>query len=140
MTTMTQDVKATARAFYATIDADQMQSIPALCAEQFVAHLPGMAPLDRMAFQQFGQAFYAAFPDLHHVVEDQVADGDTVVNRLLARGTHRAEFQGIPPTGRAVEFAAISIQRYTDGVVIEQHVLVDTFSLLQQLGAVPTPG
>ena len=140
MTTITQDLKAPARAFYAAIDADQMQSIPALCAEQFVARLPGMPPLDRAAFQQFCQPFYAAFPGLYHVVEEQVAEGDTVVNRLLVRGTHQAAFQGIPPTGRAVEFAAISIQRFADSKLVEQHLLVDTLGLLQQLCAMPAPG
>jgi steroid delta-isomerase-like uncharacterized protein len=140
MTTTTQDFKAAARAFYASIDADQMQSIPALCAEQFIARLAGMPPMDRAAFQQFGQAFFAAFPDLYHIVEDQVAEGDMVVNRMLARGTHRGEFQGIPPTGRTVEFAAISIQRFAEGTLVEQHLMVDTLGLLQQIGAIPTPG
>ena len=101
MTTTTQDLKAAARDLLTTIDADQAQTIPTLFAEHFVAHMPGMPPLDRAAFQQFGRAFYAAFPDLRHHVEDQVAADDTVVNRLLVRGTHRGDFQGIPPTGKS---------------------------------------
>jgi steroid delta-isomerase-like uncharacterized protein len=140
MTTTALNFKAAARAFYAAIDADQMQSMPALCAEQFIARLPGMPPLDRAAFQQFGQAFFAAFPDLRHAVEDQLAEGDMVVNRMLVRGTHRGEFHGIPPTGRTVEFAAISVQRFAEGKLVEQHLMIDTFGLLQQLGAFPTTG
>jgi steroid delta-isomerase-like uncharacterized protein len=140
MTTTTQDFKAAARAFYAAIDADRMQAMPALCAEQFVARLPGMPPLDRAAFQQFGQAFFAAFPDLYHIVEDQVAEGNMVVNRMLVRGTHQAEFQGTPSTGRTVEFAAISVQRFAEGKLVEQHLMVDTFGLMQQIGAFPAPG
>ena len=96
---------------WAIIDANQMRTVPAVFAEHFVARLPGMPPLDRAAFQQFGQAFYAGFPDLRHHVEAQVAEGDTVTNRLLVRGTHRGAFQGIPPTGRAVEITAITMQR-----------------------------
>jgi steroid delta-isomerase-like uncharacterized protein len=139
MTTTSLDLKAAARDLLASIDADQARSMPALFAEQFVARLPGMPPLDRAAFQQFGQAFYAAFPDLRHSVEEQVAEGDTVVNRLLVRGTHRGEFQGIPPTGRAVEIAAVTIQRFAEGKIVETHLLFDTLGLLQQLGAVPAP-
>jgi steroid delta-isomerase-like uncharacterized protein len=134
------DLKATARELLASIDADQARSMPALFAEELVARLPGMPPLDRAAFQQFGQVFYAAFPDLRHSVEDQVAEGDTVVNRLLVRGTHRGDFQGIPPTGRTVEIAAITIQRFAEGKLVEMHLLFDTLGLLQQLGAVPAPG
>src|SRR5215207_431559 len=127
MTTTSQDLKAAAREQLASIDADRAQTMPALFAEAFVAHLPGMPPLDRAAFQQFGQASYAAFPDLRHAVEEQVQEGDTVVNRLLVRGTHQGDFQGIPPTGTSVEIAAITIQRFVDSQLVEQHLLVDTF-------------
>jgi steroid delta-isomerase-like uncharacterized protein len=134
-----EDLKALSRAFYATIDADHAQSMPPMLAEQLVVHQPGMPPLDRAAFQQFGQAFYAAFPDLQHRIEEQVSEGNTVVNRLLVRGTHRGAFQGIPPTGRSGEIAAISLQRFAGGQLVEQHLLFDTFGLLQQLGVVPVP-
>jgi len=140
MTTTSQDLKAAAREQLASIDADRAQTMPALFAEAFVARMPGMPPLDRAAFQQFGQAFYAAFPDLRHAVEQQVQEGDTVVNRLLVRGTHRGEFQGIPPTGREVEIAAVTIQRFADGKIVEMHLLLDALGLMQQLGALPAPG
>jgi steroid delta-isomerase-like uncharacterized protein len=139
VTTTTQDLKAAASELLAAIDANQARTLPAVFAEHFVARLPGMPPLDRGAFLQFAQAFYAAFPDLRHRVEEQVAEGNTVVNRLLVQGTHRGAFQGIPPSGKAVEIAAISMQRFEAGRVVEQHLLVDTLGLLQQLGAVPAP-
>lgn len=135
----TDDLKSITRAFYAAIDADRAQSIPPMLAEQLVVHVPGMAPLDRAAFQQFGQGFYAAFPDLQHTIEEQIAESNTVVTRLVARGTHRGEFQGMPPTGRPVTVAATSIQRYRDGQVVEQHLILDALGLLQQLGAIPAP-
>jgi len=136
MTTTSQDLKTAAREQLASIDADQAQSMPALFAEQFVTRMP---PLDRAGFQQFGQAFYAAFPDLRHSVEHQVQESETVVNRLLVRGTHRGDFQGIPATGRTVEVAAITIQRFADGKIVEMDLLFDSLGLLQQLGAVPAP-
>src|SRR3712207_983779 len=40
-----------------------------------------------------------AFPDLHHEIEDIVAEGDKVAVRLNVTGTHKGEFQGILPTG-----------------------------------------
>ncbi|MGE0542955.1 MAG: ester cyclase [Dehalococcoidia bacterium] len=135
----TDDLKSITRAFYAAIDADQAQSIPPMLATQVVVRLPGAPPLDRTAFQQFGQGFYAAFPDLQHTIEEQVAEGNTVVTRLVARGTHRGEFQGIPPTGRAVTVAAISVQRYRDGQIVEQDLILDALGLMQQLGAIPAP-
>jgi predicted ester cyclase len=95
--------------------------------------------MDWPAFQQFGQGFYAAFPDLQHVIAGQVAEGDTVVNQLVVRGTHQQPFQGIAPTGTVVTVTAITIQRFAAGQVVEQRLLIDTLGLLQQLGAVPLP-
>ena len=36
---------------------------------------------------------------VRRVIEDLIAEGDMVVRRGFFRGTHRGEFQGIPPTG-----------------------------------------
>jgi predicted ester cyclase len=52
--------------------------------------------------QQFAQAFYAGFPDVRHVIEDTVADADTVAVRFTLHGTHRGDFMGIPPTGKTI--------------------------------------
>jgi steroid delta-isomerase-like uncharacterized protein len=135
----TDNLKALARQFYAAIDADQASTMPAVLSPDLKVYQPGMPPLDRVAFQQFGQVFYAAFPDLHHHIEDQVAEGDTVVNRLVIRGTHQGAFQGIPPTNKAVTLTAIAIQRYADGQMVEQHMVFDALGLMQQLGVVPAP-
>lgn len=134
----TDHLKLLARQFYTAIDADQMRSTPAVVSPAFNVHLPGMPPMDWTAFQQFGQGFFAAF-GLQHAIESQVAEGETVVNQMIARGTHQQAFQGIAPTGKAVSFAAISIQRFAAGLLVEQHLLIDTLGLLQQIGAVPMP-
>lgn len=135
----TERLKELARQFYAGIDADQAASMPTLFSAEFTAHIPGMPPLDRTAFQQFGQSFYAAFPDLRHEIEAQIAEGDTVVNRVVARGTHQGDFQGMPPTGRGIDIALYATQRFAGGQIVEAHLLFDALGLMQQLGAIPSP-
>jgi predicted ester cyclase len=56
------------------------------------------------------------------------------------RGTHRGEFQGIPPTDREVAFSSMEFNRVMDGKVEEHWVVLDLFGLMQQLGAIPEPG
>ena len=34
-------------------------------------------------------------------IEDEVSEGDPVVVRWTARGTHEGEFMGMPPSGNA---------------------------------------
>jgi len=80
-----------------------------------------------------------AFPDLHAVIHDQLADGDKVVTRKTFHGTHKGEFMGIEPTGREVAFDVIDIVRVRDGKMVEHWNVVDSMALMQQLGAVPAP-
>ena len=46
---------------------------------------------------------------------------------------------GTSPTGRAVEFSALTISRCRDGKIEEEWELADTMTLLQQVGALPKP-
>jgi predicted ester cyclase len=59
--------------------------------------------------------FRNAVPDLTYTVEDQVAEGDKVVTRYTARGTHQGEFFGIAPTGKRIEMSGIQIDRFDEG-------------------------
>jgi predicted ester cyclase len=84
-----------------------------------------------------------AFPDYHRTIEQQIAEGDTVVTRWTMRGTHRGPFTSqtlgrvVGPTGRSVTVPGVSIHRVTDGRVVEAWVTGnDSLELLQQIGAI----
>ena len=107
-------------------------------APGYLAHAPGLpGPLDLEAWSQFTATFVEAFPDLRLTVEDIFSEGDTVAARVAFRGTHRGEFQGIPPTGKEVAFSSIEIDRMVDGKVAEHWFEMDLLSLMGQLGAIP---
>lgn len=82
----------------------------------------------------------AAFPDLHMTMEDIIAEGDKVVIRYTARGTHKGEFQGLAPTGKRVAWAGINIYRVAGGKAVETWKLGDNLGLMQQLGVIPPMG
>ncbi len=75
-----------------------------------------------------------------HIEELAAAEGNRVVTRWTGTGTHHAELLGIPPTGKAIRVAAISLHRIADGKLAEHWCVWDTLGLLQQLGVVPAPG
>ena len=85
------------------------------------------------------RALRSAFPDLHLTIEDQIAEGDRVVTRVTFRGTHQGEFNGIPPTGKPVEYSGIAIDRIADGKVVEMWHLANTLGLLEQIRPAPSP-
>jgi predicted ester cyclase len=111
--------------------------------QDYVAHAPASlepTPLDSEAWTRFLSGFVEAFPDLHLTVEDAVAEGDLVAQRVHFAGTHTGEFQGLPPTNRKVTFSGLELNRLVDGRVAEHWVELDSLTLLQQLGLVVVPG
>jgi predicted ester cyclase len=103
----------------------------------FVAYMPGHAPMDRVAFEQFVAGFGLGFPGYPHEIQDQIAQDDMVASRVVWRGIHDGEFAGVPATGRPIELEGINIFRVKEGLVVEQWAELDFFGLLQQIGAIP---
>ena len=95
---------------------------------------PGSGP---EATKQQASMYRTAFPDLHITIEDQVAEGDQVVTRWTARGTHRGDLMGIAPTGKQMTITGINITRIAGGKAQEGWTNWDTIGMMQQLGAVP---
>lgn len=88
--------------------------------------------------KQFAAEFRQAFPDLQTTIEDMVAEGDRIVTRFNSRGTHQGEIEDLgPPTGRQFEVTGITIERFSDGKIVEDWTNFDALSLLRQLGLVP---
>ncbi len=117
-----------------------LQTEVEVLAPDYVAHAPGLpGPLDLDAWTQFTAAFVEAFPDLRLTVEDIVAEGDMVAARVAFRGTHRGEFQGIPPTDKEVAFSSMEFNRVVGGKVEVHWVELDLLGLMGQLGAIPEP-
>ncbi len=90
--------------------------------------------------KQFVQMYRSAFPDSHITVEDLIAEGDKVVTRFRARGTHQGELFGVAPSGNQVEVTGITISRFEGGKFVEDWSNSDTLGLMQQIGAIPKPG
>ena len=76
----------------------------------------------------------AAFPDLHLVIEDLVVDGDHLMARLTATGTHRGLLAGLAPTGRRVRLPVYEAWAVPDGRCAERWLHLDRCQLLHQLG------
>ncbi len=106
----------------------------------FVDHdaLPGQGP-GREGHKQILAAFRSAFPDLNVTTEDIVAEGEKVVSRWTARGTHQGELLGIAPTGNGVTIKGIDVLRVAEGRIVERWAQFNDLEMMQQLGVVPPP-
>ena len=108
-----------------------------LFTADYQLHLPGSpTALDRAATKEAVAMFGRAFPDLHHTVEEIIAEGDTVAARWTVHGTHLGTFQGIAPTGRPVTNTGITVHHTRDGRISETWLAYDNLSFLGQFGLV----
>lgn len=112
-------------------------------AEEFLTdnlefHGSGLAPgLDMV--KQWLTTFATAFPDGNTSIEDVIAEEDRVVARTTFNGTHQAELQGIPATGKTVNMPGIAIFRLDNGRIAEGWLVSDNLGMMQQLGVIPGP-
>jgi len=86
------------------------------------------------------QQFLIAFPDVHVVIDDMIAEGDKVMVRIHAIATNTGPFGGNPPTGNKVEIHSIRIFRIADNKIVETWAMQDRLGLMEQLGLVQSAG
>lgn len=82
------------------------------------------------------QGVRSTYPDLKVTVEQQIAEGDWVVTRVTARGTHLGEWLGIRPTGKLLEMTAVNIDRVVDGRIVEHGGAANLLGPFLEIGAV----
>jgi steroid delta-isomerase-like uncharacterized protein len=77
--------------------------------------------------------------DMHFTIDDMIAEGDTVVARWTARGTHQGDWEmelgTIPASGQATTTPGTSSYYFRDGKIIRDETHIDFVSLLKQIGA-----
>ncbi|MEM4290433.1 MAG: ester cyclase [Nitrososphaerota archaeon] len=104
---------------------------------EFVYHGTGAGEtLDRNGIKEFLSIYFAAFPDMNLEIQDLVAEGDKVVYRMTAKGTHKGDLIGIPATGRTFSVRTIGIMMFKDGKVVEEWENFDELGVFRQLGLV----
>ena len=133
-----EENKALFRRVLDMINTGDLDKADELIAGDYVYHAPGSPEMrGPQGFKQLISMYRTAFPDMTMVLDDILADGDKVAARWTATGTHRGELMGIPPTGKRVTTSGSIISRFAGGKVVEDHEVIDTLGMLQQLGVVP---
>ena len=119
---MTEENKAIARQVYQIISTGDLEQAEEIVDQDAPDNelLPDDPPTKLIdTFKETFSEAREGFPDLSITVEDVMAEGDRVAARVVMRGTHRGEFQGIAPTGKRVEVRAIGMFRIANGKIVE---------------------
>lgn len=119
-----------------------LTAVDRFVASDFIRHSLTIddPPVDgREGVKQFYRMLRAAFPDMHFTIDDLIAEGDRVVLRWSATGTHQGPFEGYAPTGKELRVTGIDINRVANGKLVECWTAVDDLGMTQQLGGIPSP-
>ena len=100
---------------------------------------PGGWPNGPEGLKMVAGAFRGGFPDLGVTIEYQVAEGDMVATGWSAHGTNLGTLFGMPATGKSMRITGCNVARFAESQIVESWFNLDMLTLLQQLGAIPTP-
>ena len=122
--------KALVRRFFEAHEGKaDLDTLDKMLAPDFISHirrLPGQQP-GREGYKWAIAELAVAFSDRRFLVEEQVAEGDTVVTRFIVRATHdRKEIMGVAPTDREGAYKAVAIHRISGGKITEEWTLATT--------------
>jgi steroid delta-isomerase-like uncharacterized protein len=115
-----------------------LATVEDLVAADVIFHMGSDPDLKGHAgLRDFAGALRAAFPDGRFTNEEQIAEGDKVVQRWSFKGTHKGEFFGVPATGKPVSFTGTTTLRIAGGKVVEHWAHWDVLGWLRQVGRMP---
>jgi steroid delta-isomerase-like uncharacterized protein len=136
----TEELKAIARRYIEEVwNKGNLALIDELFTPDHINHSPSAGQMaGPEGLKQLIASFRNAAPDLHFTIDDMIAEGDRVVTRWTARGTHAGELMGVPPTGKQITVTAIVIDRFAGGKFAEHWAGRDDLGLYQQLGLIPS--
>lgn len=80
-----------------------------------------------------------AFTSMRFTIDSFVFQNDIMAPRITISAVHSGDYMGIPATGRQVKIIAHPHYRLEHHKIAEYWDLPDMLTLLQQLGAMPSP-
>ena len=102
------------------VNGGQIDLLDEVLADDFVAHGVGPDPAGPDGMRRLIATWRAAFPDWEDQIDEIVAEGDLVVLKISASGTHEGPLFGIEPTGEPVKWGMIEMVRLAEGKITEQ--------------------
>src|SRR5215217_1749524 len=116
---MSQENKALTRRSWEIVAKGNLDSLDdalkEVYADDIVMHEPDEDVRGIEGLKQFVSMIRSALPDLRITLEDDIAEGEKVVSRWRAQGTHQGELMGIAATGNEVAITGITIHRIEEG-------------------------
>jgi steroid delta-isomerase-like uncharacterized protein len=120
-----------------TVNKGNFGVLEELVASDYTYYEPTLGEVrGRDGYKGLVTMYRNAFPDIALTIDEQIAEGDTVVTRWTGRGTHRGELLGVAPTGKRVSVQGIIVSRFKNAKLVGDVEHWDVYGMMQQLGVV----
>ena len=133
MSTREKDV---VKKFYDVMNAGDVGRFDEVCSPDLKGHAGAGANLVQLKMSV--GSFLEAFPDLDTEIRYLIQEDGLVSSWVTYIGTHKEEFAGVPATGRGIKIAGWDLFRIEDGRIVEITQYCDLFTLMNQIGPLPT--
>jgi len=130
-----EENKAIIRKVMETVNKRNLALLDELIAPDYVD-----TTLQLKGFKQSVTSLYEGFPDIHATIDDIIAEGDKVWDRVTLTATHTGEYRGLAPTGKKIAFKGVRIWRIVNSKVVERESFYDFLSFYRQLGVIEYKG
>jgi steroid delta-isomerase-like uncharacterized protein len=137
-----EESKAIMRRFWEVWEQGNVELLDELLAPEYINHTlaaPDL-PSGPQGVKEVVSMFRSGIPDLKVVIEDMIAEGDKVATRYALEGIHRGEIFGVPPTGKHLSIKSMTVERLSEGKIVEHWRVTDELDMMRQLGAIRAPG
>jgi hypothetical protein len=95
-----EENKALIRKVMKTMNKRNLALLDELIASDHVGNTLQLEGLE--GFKQSVTLLYKGFPDIHSTIEDIIAEGDKVRDRVTVAATHTGEYRGLAPIGKKI--------------------------------------
>ena len=135
-----EENKAVVRRYYEDLwNEGDLTVIEECIGPEGLAHFDEEEHVNRDLWRDVITRWRRAFPDIHHVVDHLVAEGDFVAAHIRFTGTHRGILQlgtwgPWAPAGKSVDVKEANFFRLAGGKVVEFWAIWDTTTFARQLG------
>ena len=134
------DVGSIHRSMFETVNNGDMSTLREMYHPDYVYRGPDGQTGDADAGVAVAESYKSAFPDLElSVVHQYTPEETTSIVEINAKGTHRGELNGIPPTGRTLDLVGCNVIEVADGKIIREREYYDSASVMIQLGVLEPP-
>jgi steroid delta-isomerase-like uncharacterized protein len=134
------------RYFYEVFNQADLRALEEICTPDFIFTLPTHSEPFRgvQGYRDLVNMLVGSFPDIHFAIEDMSTEGDRVLTRWSARGTHTGSpfptvIGDIPAIGNSFSINGMTWHRIDGDRIAEVIANEDSLGLAQQMGRIILP-